>query len=234
MAEFSSHAPGTFSGPSWPPPIRKRRCRFYRALFGWDVNDQPIGPTETYSMFQMRGKEIGAAYTMRPDERQHGRPAALELVRHGGERRRGGEEGAKTLGAKVLAPPFDVMDCGTDGGAAGSDRRGVPGLAAEAAHRREDSATSRARSAGPSSTRRDTKAAEAFYTQLFGWTPKHSPRRAAWTYTEFSVGGTPSIGMMPMNDQMMPHERAVDTGCRTSRSPMSTRPRTRRRSSAAS
>ena len=44
---------------------------------------------------------------------------------------------------------------------------------------------------------RDTKAAEKFYTQMFGWTPKHS-QSPGMEYTEFSVGGRPSIGMMPM------------------------------------
>ena len=33
-----------------------------------------MGPTETYSMFQMRGKEVAAAYTMRPEEKQGGAP----------------------------------------------------------------------------------------------------------------------------------------------------------------
>ena len=54
-------------------------------------------------------------------------------------------------------------------------------------------------------TTTDTKAAEAFYTALFGWTPKHSAPGAPMEYTEFSVGGTPSIGMMPKPPQMPAH-----------------------------
>ena len=52
---------------------------FYRALLGWDVKEQPIGPTEVYSMFTLRGQEVGAAYTMRPDERQLGIPPHWNL-----------------------------------------------------------------------------------------------------------------------------------------------------------
>jgi predicted enzyme related to lactoylglutathione lyase len=45
---------------------------------------------------------------------------------------------------------------------------------------------------------RDTKKAESFYTQLFGWTPKHSATGAPMEYTEFSVNGKPGVGMMNM------------------------------------
>src|SRR5438132_92139 len=72
VAEFSSHTPGTFSWPELSTSDQKGAVAFYRALFGWDLNEQPIGPTEMYSMFQMRGKEVAAAYTMRPEEKQSG------------------------------------------------------------------------------------------------------------------------------------------------------------------
>ncbi len=60
MAEFTSHTPGTFSWPELATTDQKAGVAFYKALFGWDVNEQPIGPTEVYSMFQMRGKPVGA------------------------------------------------------------------------------------------------------------------------------------------------------------------------------
>ena len=56
MAEFTSHAPGTFSWPELATTDQKAGVAFYKALFGWDVNEQPIGPTEVYSMFQVRGQ----------------------------------------------------------------------------------------------------------------------------------------------------------------------------------
>jgi len=72
MAEFSSHVPGTFSWVELATTDRKAGVAFYRALFGWDVSDRPIGRNEIYSMFQMRGKEVAAAYTMMADERKLG------------------------------------------------------------------------------------------------------------------------------------------------------------------
>src|ERR1700704_20276 len=111
VAEFTSHTPGTFSWPELATTDQKAAVEFYRALFGWDLNEQPMGPTETYSMFQVRGREVGAAYTMRPEEKQSGAPPHWnsyvtvanvdETVKH-----------AQELGAKVFAPPFDVMDAG--------------------------------------------------------------------------------------------------------------------------
>src|SRR5215813_8068641 len=74
VADFSSHKPGTFSWPELSTTDQKGAVAFYRALFGWDLNDVPMGPGDTYSIFQMRGKSVGSAYTMRPDERSMGIP----------------------------------------------------------------------------------------------------------------------------------------------------------------
>ncbi len=87
MAEFTSHAPGTFSWPELATTDQKAGVAFYKALFGWDVNEQPIGPTEVYSMFQVRGKPVGAASTQQPAGTPDGRAAALELVCDRGQRR---------------------------------------------------------------------------------------------------------------------------------------------------
>src|SRR5262249_47372824 len=45
---------------------------------------------------------------------------------------------------------------------------------------------------------RDAKAAEAFYTKLFGWTAKHSAPSAVMEYTEFTNQGQSGVGMLPM------------------------------------
>src|SRR5436305_1325414 len=59
MPELSSHAPGTFCWPELAATDQKGAVAFYRALFGWDVNDLPLGPAERYSMFQLRGLTNG-------------------------------------------------------------------------------------------------------------------------------------------------------------------------------
>jgi len=43
---------------------------FYSALFGWEVNDIPMGPAGVYTMYQMRGKPVGAARRSSPTRRR--------------------------------------------------------------------------------------------------------------------------------------------------------------------
>jgi len=203
VAEFTSHAPGTFSWPELATTDQKSAVAFYRALFGWDLNDQPMGPTETYSMFQMRGKEVAAACTMRPEEKQSGVPPhwnSYVTVANVDET----TKKAEGLGAKVFAPPFDVMDAGRM--AVLQDPTGAvfqvwqPKRSVGAKILNEPGAL-----CWTELTTTDTKAAEKFYTQLFGWTPKHSAPSAGMEYTEFSVGGNPSIGMMAKPADMPAH-----------------------------
>ncbi len=81
---------------------------------------------------------------------------------------------AESLGGKVLDAAVRRHGRRTDGRAAGSDRRGLPDLAGEPQHRRGDSERAgRALldRADDAPTRRRRR---AFYTGLFGWTPKHS------------------------------------------------------------
>jgi predicted enzyme related to lactoylglutathione lyase len=203
VADFTSHAPGTFSWPELATTDQKGGVAFYCSLFGWDVNEQPIGPTEVYSMFQMRGKPIGAGCTMRPEERQSGAPPhwnSYITVANVDETTRK----AESLGAKVFASPFDVMDNGRM--AVLQDPTGAffriwqPNKHIGAMILNEPGAL-----CWTELTTSDTAAAEKFYTGLFGWTPKHSAPSAGMDYTEFSVNGQPSIGMMPKPPHMPAH-----------------------------
>src|SRR5436190_15923894 len=74
MPEFSSHAPGTFCWPELATTDQKSAVAFYRALFGWDVNEVPLGPGEAYAMFQLRGKPIAAAHMLQAEQRKQGVP----------------------------------------------------------------------------------------------------------------------------------------------------------------
>ena len=202
MAEVSSHVPGAFSWVELATTDQTAGVAFYRALFGWDVTDYPMGPSEVYSMFTMRGQDVGAATAMRPDERQSGIPSHWNLyvtvanVDDSVKR-------AESLGAKVLAPPFDVMDAGRM--AVLQDPTGAvfhvwqAGRSIGAKILNEPGAL-----CWSELTTRDTKAAEAFYTGLFAWKAKHNAPSAVMEYTEFSVNDQPSIGMMAMPAQMLP------------------------------
>ena len=198
MAEFSSHVPGTFCWAELATTDQKAAVAFYRALFDWDLNEQPMGPDDVYSMFMMRGKELAAAYAMRPEER--GAPPHWNLyvtVANADET----VKRAAGLGATVLMAPFDVMDAGRmavlqapDGSVfqvwqagkhIGAKILGEPGALCWS-----------------ELTTRDTKAAESFYTTLFGWTAKHAAPSPVMEYTEFQTDGKSGAGMLPMPAEM--------------------------------
>ena len=203
MAEFTTHAPGTFTWPELATTDQKAGVAFYRALFGWDLNEQSMGPAGVYSMFQMRGKPVGAACSLRPEEVQGKVPAhwnSYVTVANVDD----SAKKAQSLGAKLFAPPFDVMDAGRMAvlqdptGAVFCVWQANKSIGAQILN--EPGAL-----CWTELTTSDTKAAEAFYTGLFGWTPKHSPAGSPMEYTEFSVAGTPSIGMMPKPPGMPAH-----------------------------
>ena len=103
--------PGSFCWMELGTTDQKAAKKFYMDLFGWTVDDAPMGPDEFYSMFKLDGQDAAAAYTLRKDQKEHGVPPhwmiyiAAENVDESA--RRAGE-----LGGKVIAPPFDVMDVG--------------------------------------------------------------------------------------------------------------------------
>lgn len=70
-----------------------------------------MGPSEFYSMFQLEGKEVGAAYTLRADQRSQGIPPHWMIyiaVESADDMTRRAQE----LGGKIFAPAFDVADYG--------------------------------------------------------------------------------------------------------------------------
>jgi predicted enzyme related to lactoylglutathione lyase len=198
MAELA-RPPGSFCWPELATTDQKAAVTFYRTLFGWDANEQPMGPAETYSIFQLRGKDVAAAYTLRDQERQFGVPPHWNTYVSVEDADRAAKR-AQELGGKIVAPPFDVMDAGRMAvlqdptGATfqvwqskrhiGTRIQGEPGALCWT-----ELAT------------RDTRAAEAFYTQLFGWRAKRGTD-GGMEYTEFSVGDRPGGGMMAMPSQV--------------------------------
>jgi len=199
MPEYTSHPPGTFSWPELSTSDQQAGVAFYRSLFGWDVNEQPAGPGMTYSIFQMRGKEVAAAAGQRPEETQQGVPphwnSYVSVANADDAVKR-----AQSLGGKVLAPAFDVMDVGRM--AVLQDPTGAVFQVWEAKKHigakilQEPGALTWTELAT-----NDTETAKKFYTSLFGWKEKTSSG-SGMTYTEYSVNDRPQAGMMAMNEQM--------------------------------
>src|SRR5262249_38850033 len=111
MSTVTAAAVGSFCWPELVTTDQKAATSFYSKLLGWNVDDQPMGPGETYSMFKTAGRDAAAACTMRAEERQQGMPPHWNSYVKV-ESADATTKKAEQLGAKVIAPPFDVMEAG--------------------------------------------------------------------------------------------------------------------------
>lgn len=168
MTNINKHAPGSFCWIELGTTDQEAAKNFYCQFFGWTVNDVLVGPNDLYSMFQLEGRDVGAAYTLRPEQRAHGAPphwmvyVAVESA----------DDTAKTaaaLGGTILVHPFDVSDVGRM--AVIQDPTGPvfsvwqPGKHIGMRIARVDGTFAWAALTTP-----DIEQAKQFYSSLFGWT----------------------------------------------------------------
>ena len=202
MADVDTLPVGSFCWPELSTSDQNSGVAFYRTLFGWNVNEMSMGPDGVYSMFEMRGRPVGAAAGQRPEERQQGIPPHWNTYITV-ENADAAVERARRLGGAVLAPAFDVADAGRM--AVLADPTGAafqvwqPGKHIGTRIQREAGAL-----CWTELVTNDTGAAERFYTQFFGWTTKKGGTGAD-EYTEFNVSGVPSGGMMAIRPEWGPH-----------------------------
>src|ERR1700730_3102798 len=168
--EINNAKPGNFCWFELATSDQAAAKKFYGALFGWTANDVPMGPDSFYTMFQLRGKNVGAAYTQDSDQTQQGVPphwGTYVAVANVDET----IAKAKTLGGTVIVGPMDVAEHGRMAvlrdptGAAislwqANQHHGVGLWGKEGAFCWSELMT------------RDTTAATKFYAALFGWKTK--------------------------------------------------------------
>src|SRR5271165_540510 len=111
MPHIERHAPGSFSWIELATSDQSAAKTFYTTLFGWNFEDSPMGPNEFYTMFKLEARDCGAAYTQRGDEVQMHVPPHWNLYISVASADETAKKAAE-LGAKVLAPPFDVFTFG--------------------------------------------------------------------------------------------------------------------------
>lgn len=197
----STNKPGSFCWMELATSDQQGAKKFYQDLFGWSVDDAPMGPGEFYSMFKLDGKDAAAAYTLRQDQKAHGVPPhwmlyiATDNVDDSARR-------VSELGGTVIAQPFDVMDVGRM--AVVQDPTGVhfclwqakrsPGIAA----RNTDGAFCWADLNTP-----DVARAGEFYTKLFGWTLEKDEKDPSG-YTHIK-NGDEYIGGIPSAEHLNPN-----------------------------
>jgi len=112
MSTVERHTPGSFCWVELGTTDQPAAKTFYTSLFGWDVNDNPMGgPGGVYSMFTLGGRNVAGGYTLMPDMIAQGIPPHWMLYV---QVENADDTAAKVTasGGKVMGGPFDVMTFG--------------------------------------------------------------------------------------------------------------------------
>lgn len=167
MSERTKYTPGTFCWTDLTTTDQPAAKEFYTGLFGWEVEDIPVGDGVFYSIMRVDGKDVAAISPQPQMQRDMGVPplwnsyVSVESADAVVDR-------AQELGATVHAPAFDVMDAGRM--AVIQDPQGAffmvwqKGQHFGAALVNEPGALVWNELASP-----DLDASSAFYGSLFGW-----------------------------------------------------------------
>ena len=197
--EVTKHTPGVFCWVELGAADQQAAKEFYSELFGWGVNDLPMGPDSFYSMMQLHGKDVAALHQLSQEQLGQGIPphwllyVAVESA----------DEAAKAIlsaGGKTLMDPFDVFDAGRM--AVAQDPAGATFGIWQARNHIGAQINNEANTLcwGELATR-DTTAASDFYSKVFGWKSKIG-NAAPMVYTEFSLGDQPFGGMYTIPAEM--------------------------------
>jgi uncharacterized protein len=198
MPTTTQHAPGTFSWPELATSDQAAAKTFYAALFGWTMNDTPMGEGETYTMIHLGDRGVGALYTKRKEE--------ANLPPHWNsyvtvEKADAAAAKAKQLGGTLLMEPFDVMDVGRM--AVIQDPTGAVFCVWEAKNHVGAGVLGETGSlVWTELMTPDTNQAGAFYSGLFGWRPQSMDMGGGMTYTVFNRGDVGAGGMMGIPPDM--------------------------------
>lgn len=111
MATIERHEPGSFCWVELGTTDQNAAKQFYGSLFGWQSMDFPMGPSGIYTIFQLNGQPVAAAYTLSPEMLEmHIPPHWMLYV----EVENADATAAKVApaGGKVLRGPLDAMEFG--------------------------------------------------------------------------------------------------------------------------
>lgn len=191
--QITSAKPGNFCWFELATSDQTAAKQFYTSLFGWTANDSPMGPDAVYTMFQLNGRNVGAAYSLMPDQTKNGVPShwgtyvatanADDTVAK-----------AKSLGAITLMEPMDVFDYGRM--AILQDPMGaIVNVWQSKQHFGAGVMGEIGAFCWSELLTHDTAAATKFYTALFGWKTKVTDG-AGFPYTHWQNDGFDIGGMM--------------------------------------
>ena len=168
MQDLTPHPHGSLCWFELATSDQPAATQFYQAIFGWSAHDSPMAPGEVYTIFKLGGADVGAAYTMREEQRASGMPPNWTIYVAVDDADATASD-VPALGGTVLMPPFDVEDFGRM--AVLQDPTGAPIAIWQARKHAGTGFTERADHTicwADLSTPDQDRAAN-FYTQLFGW-----------------------------------------------------------------
>ena len=167
MGERERYSAGTFCWTDLSTSDQDAGKAFYTGLFGWDVEDMPVGDGAVYSMMRIGGRDVAAISSQPQQQRDAGVPplwnSYVSVDSADAAAARAGE-----LGGTVHAPPFDVLEAGRM--AVIQDPQGAFFMAWEP---RAHIGSSLVNAPGALSWNElaspDLDASAGFYRDLFGW-----------------------------------------------------------------
>ncbi|HMV48931.1 MAG TPA: VOC family protein [Blastocatellia bacterium] len=193
--EVSKHAPGRFCWIELGTTDQDAAKKFYSELFGWTINDFPMGPEGVYTMFQLNGRDTGAAYQLMEQQLSQGVPPNWGVY-VAVEDADAAANAIKAAGGTIMMEPFDVSDFGRM--AVAQDPTGaVFSIWQARSHFGVGVINEPGSMCWTELTTRDVDAAKAFYSTVFGWNAvtKEGP---PMPYTEIDLNGEQFGGMMKM------------------------------------
>jgi predicted enzyme related to lactoylglutathione lyase len=183
MPAVASHPPGSFCWIELATPDTAAARSFYKQLFGWTVNEIPMGEMGTYFIFQQGGRDCAAMYQADSGEIPPNWLSYIAVADADAS-----AEQARSLGGVVYKDPFDVFDSGRM--AVLADPQGAVFAVWQARSHigvgvRDETNTL----CWNELQARDLEAAKAFYPSLFPWRMKESPEYVEWHLAGNAVGG---------------------------------------------
>jgi hypothetical protein len=193
MPNVDKHNPGTFCWIDLATTDIDSAKSFYGDLFGWSLEDGPAGEGQTYTMATIDKRSI-CGMSAQPEEMKGAPPVWTSYISV-----RSADDTAKkatSLGATILAEPFDVMEFGRMAVIADTTG-GTFAIWEPRAHHGAQVVQEPNTLCWNELLTNDTSKASEFYGSLFGWTADMKG-----DYTEFKNGDQVVGGMMKITEQM--------------------------------
>lgn len=198
MTEITQYPAGTFCWQDLTTTDAAAAKQFYTSLFGWQVNDMPMGDGMVYTMLQIDGKDVAALSQTNEEMSAQGVPPhwmSYISVDNADET----AAKAKSLGGQVVGEPFDVFDAGRmailqdPAGATFAVWQPKRHIGARLVNQPNTLCWNELATT-------DADKARAFYTGLFGWEAQVTDFGGDF-YTTFLNNGRMNGGMMQMNKE---------------------------------